>query len=86
MAQEVGLRQERDFGPTAPLVSDEKGDYTRPVNFRKRYYRILKAAGIEQKGLHSLSCRGRSLFHRAYKLPLRFGAPQDIYAPGRCRC
>lgn len=48
------LRQERDFGPTAPLVSDEKGDYTRPVNFRKRYYRILKAAGIEQKGLHSL--------------------------------
>ena len=47
------LRQERDFGPT-PLVSDEKGGYTRPVNFRKRYYRILKAAGIEQKGLHSL--------------------------------
>ena len=47
-------RQERDFGPTAPLVSDEKGGYTRPVNFRKRYYRILKAAGIEQKGLHSL--------------------------------
>ena len=48
------LRQERDFGPTAPLVSDESGNYTRPVNFRKRYYRILKAAGIEQKGLHSL--------------------------------
>ena len=48
------LRQERDFGPTAPLVSDETGDYTRPVNFRKRYYRILRAAGIEQKGLHSL--------------------------------
>ncbi len=48
------LRQERDFGHTAPLVSDEKGGYTRPVNFRKRYYRILKAAGIEQKGLHSL--------------------------------
>lgn len=47
------LRQERDFGPTAPLVSDEKGDYTRPVNFRKRYYRVLKAAGIEQKGLHA---------------------------------
>ena len=35
-------------------MSDERGDYTRPVNFRKRYYRILKAAGIEQKGLHSL--------------------------------
>lgn len=28
--------------------------YTKPVNFRKRYYRILKAAGIERKGLHSL--------------------------------
>ena len=24
------------------------------MNFRKRYYRILKAAGIKQKGLHSL--------------------------------
>jgi len=48
------LRAERYFGPETPLVSDEKGGYTRPVNFRKRYYRILKAAGIEQKGLHSL--------------------------------
>jgi len=48
------LRKERDFGPEAPLVSDENGGYTRPMNFRKRYYRILKAAGIEQKGLHSL--------------------------------
>ena len=48
------LRTERDFGPNSPLVSDENGGYTRPVNFRKRYYRILKAAGIEQKGLHSL--------------------------------
>ena len=27
---------------------------TRPANFRKRYYRILAAAGIETKGLHSL--------------------------------
>ncbi len=48
------LRQECDFGHTAPLVSNENGDYTRPVNFRERYYRILKAARIEQKGLHSL--------------------------------
>lgn len=48
------LRRERDFGPDSPLVSDESGDFTRPVNFRKRYYRILKAAGIELKGLHSL--------------------------------
>ena len=48
------LRTERYFGPETPLVSDENGNYTRPVNFRKRFYRILKAAGIEQKGLHSL--------------------------------
>ncbi len=48
------LRKERNFGEDAPLVCDEKGGYTRPVNFRKRYYRILKAAGIEIKGLHSL--------------------------------
>ncbi len=42
------------FGENTPLVADENGGYTRPVNFRKRYYRILKSAGIEQKGLHSL--------------------------------
>ena len=48
------LRKESYFGENSPLVADENGNYTRPVNFRKRYYRILKAAGIEQKGLHSL--------------------------------
>ncbi len=48
------LHAERNFGPNSPLVADENGSYTRPVNFRKRYYRILKAAGIELKGLHSL--------------------------------
>lgn len=48
------LRAERYFGEDTPLISDENGGYTRPVNFRKRYYRILEAAGIERKGLHSL--------------------------------
>ena len=48
------LRAESWFGADSPLVADENGNYTRPVNFRKRYYRILAAAGIEQKGLHSL--------------------------------
>lgn len=48
------LRREFYFGEDTPLICDEKGDYTRPVNFRKRYYRILQAAGIEQRGLHSL--------------------------------
>ena len=48
------LRQEAYFGEDTPLVPDEHGNYTRPVNFRKRYYSILAAAGIEKKGLHSL--------------------------------
>ena len=48
------LRREAYFGENTPLVADGNGGYTRPVNFRKRYYRILKAAGIKQKGLHSL--------------------------------
>lgn len=48
------LRAERYFGEDTPLIPDENGGYTRPVNFRKRYYRILEAARIERKGLHSL--------------------------------
>ena len=48
------LRSEFCFGEDCPLIPDEHGEVTRPVNFRKRYYRILKAAGIEIKGLHSL--------------------------------
>ena len=48
------LRKEAYFGENTPLVPDEHGNFTRPVNFRKRYYRILAAAGIEKKGLHSL--------------------------------
>ena len=50
----LDLRNERYFGEDAPLIPDESGGYTRPVNFRRRYYRILEAAGIEQKGLHSI--------------------------------
>ena len=48
------LRQEYCFGEDYPLICDEHGNYTKPVNFRKRFYRILKAAGIETKGIHSL--------------------------------
>lgn len=48
------LHKEAFFGEDTPLVCDEKGSYTKSVNFRKRYYRILKAVGIERKGLHSL--------------------------------
>ncbi len=48
------LREEMYFGEDSPLICDENGDYTKPVNFRKRFYRILTAADIEIKGLHSL--------------------------------
>ena len=48
------LRKEFYFGEDSPLTPNEHGEITRPVNFRKRFYRILKAAGIETKGLHSL--------------------------------
>ncbi len=48
------LRKEFYFGENTPLVCDENGRYTKPVNLRKRFYRILKAAKIETKGLHSL--------------------------------
>ena len=48
------LQNEMYFGENSPLVCDTNGDYTKPVNFRKRFYRILNAAGIEIKGLHSL--------------------------------
>ncbi len=48
------LRAEAYFGENTPLVCDHDGGFTRPVNLRKRYYKILKAARIEQKGLHSL--------------------------------
>lgn len=50
----LDLRKEFYFGEDSPLIPDENGDFTRPVNFRKRFYRILKATGIETKGLHSL--------------------------------
>lgn len=48
------LRDEYYFGEDSPLIPDKDGKVTRPANFRKRYYRILAAAGIETKGLHSL--------------------------------
>ncbi len=48
------LREEFYFGEDSPLVCDSKGNYTKPSNFRKRFYRILDGAGIEHKGLHSL--------------------------------
>lgn len=48
------LRAECYFREDSPLICDEHGKFTKPVNFRKRFYRILDAAEIERKGLHSL--------------------------------
>ena len=48
------LRKEFYFGEDSPLSLHDALPISRPVNFRKRFYRILKAAGIETKGLHSL--------------------------------
>lgn len=48
------LREEAYFGEETPLIPDEHGGFTNPLNFRKRYYRILEAAGLEQRGLHTL--------------------------------
>ena len=48
------LRREAYFVQNAPLVAGGNGGYTRPGNIRKRRYQIFKAAGMEQKGLHSL--------------------------------
>ena len=48
------LRKQFYFGENSPLICDEKGEYTKPVNFRKRCYRILEASNIKRKGLHSL--------------------------------
>ena len=47
-------RAEYCFGENSPLVCDEKGGYTKPEVFRRRYHRLLEGAGIESKGLHSL--------------------------------
>lgn len=49
-----GLRKETYFGEDTPLMLDEHCDFTRQVNFRKRYYRILMTGGIEKNGLRIL--------------------------------
>lgn len=36
------------------MIPDADGNFTRPLNLRKRFYSILGAAGIKKKGLYSL--------------------------------
>lgn len=45
----IELCNERYFGEGAPLIPDADGNFTRPLNLRKRFYSILDAAGIEKK-------------------------------------
>ena len=35
------LRKEMYFGEDSPLIPDENGEFTKPSNFRKRFYRII---------------------------------------------
>ena len=55
-AKEIARREggESTNGQDNPLISDEDGGHTRPVNFRKRYYHILEAANLKQRRLHTL--------------------------------
>lgn len=46
--------REEFFCENSSLVCDKNGNYTKPSNLRKRFYRILEGAKIEKKGLHSL--------------------------------
>ena len=43
------LRKEMYFGEDSPLIPDENGQFTKPSNFRKRFYRILEACGVKEK-------------------------------------
>lgn len=47
------LQEEVHLGEDAPLIPDENGNFTNPRNMRNRFYRVLRAAGVECKGLHT---------------------------------
>ena len=51
------LREEVYLGEDSPLIPNEKGDFIKPINLLRRFYRLQTAAGIpeeELKGLHAL--------------------------------
>ena len=51
------LREEVYLGEDSPLIPSEKGDFIKPINLLRRFYRLQTAAGIsenELKGLHAL--------------------------------
>jgi integrase len=53
----IRLREEMYLGEDSPLIPNEKGDFIKPINLLRRFYRLQTAAGIpeeELKGLHAL--------------------------------
>ena len=51
------LREEVYLGEDSPLIPNEKGNFIKPINLLRRFYRLQTAAGIpeeELKGLHAL--------------------------------
>ena len=51
------LREEVYLGEDSPLIPNEKGDFIKPIDLLRRFYRLQTAAGIpeeELKGLHAL--------------------------------
>ena len=51
------LRKEVYLGEDTPLIPNEKGEFIKPINLLRRFYRLQTAAGIPEedlKGLHAL--------------------------------
>ena len=51
------LQEEVYLGEESPLIPDEEGNFTKPMNLYRRFERLMKEAGIEKakfKGLHAL--------------------------------
>ena len=72
------LRQEAYFGENTPLICDETGGFTCPMNFRKRYYRILEGAGLEKRGLHSLRHTFASTLVNGIKGTIKALSPKQV--------
>ena len=49
------MREEIYLGEDFPLIPDINGNFLKPERFRRRYYRLLDGAGVEHRGLHSLT-------------------------------
>lgn len=52
------LREEVYLGEDSPLIPNEKGDFIKPINLLRRFYRLQAATGIpeeELKGLHAFT-------------------------------